>query len=284
MKKILFALLCTFPFLFAGCGEESTTTTGGDISKPVTETAEFTQSAFYSILKTNKNTTASAIILGASKSAGDTVTVTFTDVPAENFTVTQGYYFDNAYGVAVYSNSKTTSIDTFNVSVKNRLGTEILNEKGYIFSVHKIYPYYTDAQSNNFPIPYPDNNIFTFNTAGESKTILFKQVVTENNKSYGDGQKSDSSADLPVYITSYGFDSQNLNNTATYNNFTVDTVSETLDYNGTMYPNCLTYKRQNDCAIKITNDNTAVESNAVFYMRINEKYVDTAIKLKSIAQ
>lgn len=38
MKKILFALLCTFPFLFAGCAEESTTTGGGNITPPPTET------------------------------------------------------------------------------------------------------------------------------------------------------------------------------------------------------------------------------------------------------
>lgn len=37
MKKILFALLSTFPFLFAGCGEEITTTGGGDITPPPTE-------------------------------------------------------------------------------------------------------------------------------------------------------------------------------------------------------------------------------------------------------
>lgn len=39
MKKILFALLCTFPFIFTGCGEETTTTTGGgEITPPPTET------------------------------------------------------------------------------------------------------------------------------------------------------------------------------------------------------------------------------------------------------
>lgn len=39
MKKILFALFITFPFLFAGCGEESTTTIiGGNITPPPTET------------------------------------------------------------------------------------------------------------------------------------------------------------------------------------------------------------------------------------------------------
>lgn len=134
MKKILFALLFALPFLFAGCGEETTTTTSGDISNPVTETATLEQTVLYSVLKTDKNTTASVKISGVSETAGDTISVSFPESsPAENFTVSQGYAFDNVYGIALYRNSKETSVDKFNVSVKNRLGTEILNKDGYIY-------------------------------------------------------------------------------------------------------------------------------------------------------
>lgn len=284
MKKFLFMLLFVFPLIFAGCGEDSTNDTSGSIIIPVTETATFQQDTLYSILKTTKNTTALAAVTGASNVAGDTVTVTFPNASAEDFTLSQGFYFDDAYGIALYRNSKTTTIDKFNISVKNRLGTEILNRDGYMFTVHKIYPYYIDSTIGNLPIPYPDNNVFKFNAANPSQTILFQQVVTEYNNSYEDGNMTNISGDTPVYITSYGFDSQNLNNTTTYNNFTVDAVSTELEYNGTMYPNCLNYKGTSACAVKITNDNTALESSAVFYMHINERYIDTAINLQNTAQ
>lgn len=282
MKKLLFALLFTFPFLLAGCGED-TTTTGTNIIIPVTETANFQQGSLYSILKTTKNTTAWGDVTGASQSAGDIVTVTFPSAQTENFTLSQGYYFDNAYGIALYSNLKETSIDKFNVSVKNRLGTEILNSNGYMFTVHKIFPYYNDSAAGTMPIPYTDNYIFNFNTATPSHTILFKQVVNESDKYFGNGSMSDFSADTPVYVRAYGFNNQNFDNATTFNNFTVDALSTEIDYNGTMYPNCLNYKGSEDCAVKITN-NSSAESSAVFYMHIGSSYVDTAINLQSTAQ
>ena len=282
MKKLLFALLFTFPFLLAGCGED-TTTTGTNIIIPVTETANFQQGSLYSILKTTKNTTAWGDVTGASQSAGDIVTVTFPSAQAENFTLSQGYYFDNTYGIALYSNLKETSIDKFNVSVKNRLGTEILNSNGYMFTVHKIFPYYNDSAAGTLPIPYTDNYIFNFNTATPSHTILFKQIVNESDKYFDNGSMSDFSADTPVYVRAYGFNNQNFDNATTFNNFTVDALSTEIDYNGTMYPNCLNYKGSSDCAVKITN-NSAAESSAVFYMHIGSSYVDTAINLQSTAQ
>ncbi|MCI6475746.1 MAG: hypothetical protein MSA07_08650 [Mucispirillum sp.] len=282
MKKLLFALLFTCPFLLAGCGED-TTTTGTNIIIPVTETANFEQGSLYSILKTKTNTTAWGVVTGASQSAGDIVTVTFPSAQAENFTLSQGYYVDNAYGIALYSNLKETSIDKFNVSVKNRLGTEILNSNGYMFTVHKIFPYYNDSAAGTMPIPYTDNYIFYFNTATPSHTILFKQVVNEYDKYFGNGSISNISAKIPLYVRAYGFNNQNFDNATTYNNFTVDADSAELDYNGTMYPNCLNYKGSSDCAVKITN-NSSAESSAVFYMHISNKYVDTAIKLQSTAQ
>ncbi len=282
MKKLLFALLFTFPFLLAGCGED-TTTTDTNIIIPVTETANFQQGSLYSILKTTKNTTAWGDVTGASQSAGDIVTVTFPSAQAENFTLSQGYYFDNTYGIALYSNLKETSIDEFNVSVKNRLGTEILNSNGYMFTVHKIFPYYNDSAAGTLPIPYTDNYIFYFNTATPSRTILFKQIVNESDKYFGNGSMSDFSADTPVYVRAYGFNNQNFDNATTFNNFTVDALSTEIDYNGTMYPNCLNYKGSSDCAVKITN-NSAAESKAVFYMHIGSSYVDTAINLQSTAQ
>ncbi|MDY5051168.1 MAG: hypothetical protein SPF17_07060 [Candidatus Mucispirillum faecigallinarum] len=282
MKKLLFALLFTCPFLLAGCGED-TTTTGTNIIIPVTETANFEQGSLYSILKTKTNTTAWGVVTGASQSADDIVTVTFPSAQAENFTLRQGYYVDNAYGIALYSNSKETSIDKFNVSVKNRLGKEILNSNGYMFTVHKIFPYYNDSAAGTMPIPYTDNYIFYFNTATPSHTILFKQVVNEYDKYFGNGSISNISAKIPLYVRAYGFNNQNFDNATTYNNFTVDADSAELDYNGTMYPNCLNYKGSSDCAVKITN-NSSAESSAVFYMHISNKYVDTAIKLQSTAQ
>ena len=282
MKKLLFALLFTCPFLLAGCGED-TTTTGTNIIIPVTETANFEQGSLYSILKTKTNTTAWGVVTGASQSAGDIVTVTFPSAQAENFTLSQGYYVDNAYGIALYSNLKETSIDKFNVSVKNRLGTEILNSNGYMFTVHKIFPYYNDSAAGTMPIPYTDNYIFNFNTATPSHTILFKQIVNESDKYFDNGSISGISAKIPLYVRAYGFDNKNFDNATTYNNFTVDADSAELDYNGTMYPNCLNYKGSSDCAVKITN-NSSAESSAVFYMHINSRYVDTAIKLQSTAQ
>lgn len=281
MKKLLFALLFTCPFLLAGCGED-TTTTGTNIIIPVTETANFEQGSLYSILKTKTNTTAWGVVTGASQSADDIVTVTFPSAQAENFTLSQGYYVDNAYGIALYSNSKETSIDKFNVSVKNRLGKEILNSNWDMYTVHKIFPYYNDSAAGTL-LPYTDNYIFNFNTATPSHTILFKQIVNESDKNFDNGSISNISAKIPVYVRAYGFDNQNFDNATSYNNFTVDADSAELDYNGTMYPNCLNYKGSSDCAVKITN-NSSAESSAVFYMHISSRYVDTAINLQSTAQ
>lgn len=283
MKKLLFTLLFTFPVLLAGCGEESETN-DSNITIPVTQTADFQQGSLYSILKTTKNTTAWGTITGASQSAGDTVAVTFPNGGADNFTLSQGYYFDDVYGIALYSNLKATSIDKFNVSVKNRLGTEILNSNGYMFTVHKIFPYYNDSAAGTMPIPYTDNYVFDFNAASPSHTILFKQVVNEADKYFDNGSISDFSANTPVYVRAYGFNNQNFDNAPTFNNFTVDADSVELDYNGTMYPNCLNYKGSEDCAVKITNNNTSAESSAVFYMHIGSSYVDTAVNLKNTVQ
>ena len=180
-------------------------------------------------------------------------------------------------------NLKETSIDKFNVSVKNRLGQEILYKTGHIYTVHKIYPYTLLETSGNVPIPYPDNYVFDFNAATPSHTILFKQIVNESDKYFDNGSISGISAEIPLYVRAYGFNNKNFDNATTYNNFTVDADSAELDYNGTMYPNCLNYKGSSDCAVKITN-NSSAESSAVFYMHISNRYVDTAIKLQSTAQ
>lgn len=281
MKKILSILLLAFPVIFAGCAEENTVINNGDI--PVTTTATFTQSAYYSVLKTDKNTTATVSISDLSQRAGDTVTITFLDDTADNYTISQGFVYDDLYGIALSRNDKSTSINSFTVSVKNRLGTEILNKTGYIFSIHKMYPYFMDTTTgNNLPVPYPDNHVFTFNTTGASQTILFKQQVSESNFTYSNQNQSGMTSTLPVHVMAYGFDSQNLDNSTTFNNFEVDAVTAELDYNGTTYPNCLTTKTSSDCALKITNNNTtATTENTVFYLNFTDKYVNTAINLKS---
>ena len=280
MKKILSVLLFTLPFLFAGCGEETTTTTSGDISNPVTETATLEQTVLYSVLKTDKNTTASVKISGVSETAGDTISVSFPESsPAENFTVSQGYAFDNVYGIALYRNSKETSVDKFNVSVKNRLGPEILNKDGYIYTVHKIFPYYTNTQTGDIPVPYPDNHIYTFNQANQSQIILFRQIVSESNESFENGY-SNTTSSLPTFMVSSGFD-----DTSPDINFKVDAQESSIEYNGKMYPNCLMSVKTDDCALKFTSKEAKdARVNYVIKFDDNNKYVDVVLKLQSIAQ
>lgn len=279
MKKFLLLSMLVIPFILTGCGESSSNNANSNIIIPVSTTATLHQdnNSLYSVLRTDNLSKAVVTISGLSQIAGDTVSVTFPDNQTDNFTVSQRYFADDLYEITVYSNKKETRLDSFNVSVKNRLGQEILYKTGHIFTVHKIYPYTLLETSGNVPIPYPDNYVFDFNAAKPSHTILFTQVKTESN-AFMDNNT------LSVRVRAYGFNNQNFDNATSYNNFTVDADSAELDYNGTMYPNCLNYRDSNNCVVKITNDNPSVESSAVFYMNIGGQYIDTALNLRNTVQ
>lgn len=271
----IFIILAVF-FLLTACGEEVITEDGSStLPPPTTTTPAFYATSSLSILKNTTNSYGDYTIEGISKKAGDTVIINFENpADAQKYTITQGFVFDNMYSFSITSNEKSFSETQLNVSVKNRNGQVILDNKPvYLYAVSKFYP--VNPVLGNTPA----SNIFEF-TTNKTQTIILNQEPTEYYNKYSDGSITSSSNTLITQISSYSFTNTNtgeLDNNNISNNFTVDNTSPTIKVGSIDYQNCLTSIYFNLCAISVTYSGAGGE-NTSFYIRTqNKSYVDTKL-------
>lgn len=280
MKKI-FYLFLAISFIFAGCVKIEKEPEPEKEQKQERILPVMYENNKYSVLYKDNNTAAVYAIKNVLSS--DKVNLTFPS-GRENYVVQRGYTSDGLYKIYIRKKTNIPSADTFNITVQDAAGNNLINSDATFYTVTKIYPYYID--SNNQHIPYIDNDTFVFNTANETKTILFNQVTSITSGDFDDNDNAAMENRLVISaatMVSYGFDT-NYNRSKVFENFTVlDSTNEEINYNGKQYPNCLKNGAKSECALQITNTKS-IDNEAVFYMLYSRLYQVTSIKLKSTAQ
>lgn len=275
----IFMILTTLLILTA-CADDPSNKEGSidTTPPPTTTTPTVSFRSYVSIIKTGENSYGDYCISGLSESAGDTVTLSFKNPADEsNYTVTQGYVFDNSYCFSITSNLKDVSMATLNIIVKNRNGVEILNNSEVpLLTLNKYFPYDPAKQ-----IPLP--NLFDFSTT-KTQVIVLNQLENEYYFKYANGHTSGRINTIHANIKSYSFTSTtsgDLDNNNTDGNFTVDNTTESFTVGSTSYPNCLVSKTKTPCAISVTHSGTSA-ADASFYIRLNRStYPDTRLDFTS---
>lgn len=280
MKKILYSLMLIVPFMLFGCGSDSNDNNSTSTQQEPSTNATLSIDSQYAALQTDNITSVVAISINNIKQSNDD-TVTFSISNQDNYTFKQK--LDNVnYRLYIYRKPKDTAIDNVNISVKNRLGDEILNEQVPFYIVHRIYPFY---YQDNQMIPFLDEHEYNIGY-GQKEIILFKQIDAEYNLSIGEmdnvTNETISIRRTKLHYRQFGFNN-NFDNVTTYNNFVVNNTADNFTVDNVVYPNCLKARGINTCALEVTNNNNT-DTTAEFYLRIHEKYVDNKLIFKSVAQ
>lgn len=278
MKKIFYSLMLIIPFVFYGCGDDNpnNTTPGTNLTPQTPSTnAKLRVENQYAVLKTNNNSIADVYIDNVSQSRGDTVTITMSN--QNNYSMNHSF-IASGYRIILSNNTKETAIGTLDISVKNSLGNEILNEQVPVYTVHRIFPFY---YQNNQIIPYLDNYEYTIGY-GQKATILFKQIKKEVFMNVSSTKDSTNSSTSTLHFGKFGFNNT-FDNVTTGNGFEVNNTTDEFTVDNVVYPNCLKTEGIDICALEVTNNNTT-DTTAEFYLTIHSSYVDNKLIFKSAAQ
>lgn len=280
MRNVFMVL--TVLLLLTACGEETTIIdNGGAIIPPVSENAYVTTASVVGIIKNSGNSKGIYYIGGISKSAGDTVTITFDNTTEADYTVTKGFFIDDSYSISLQYNKQAVAAAKLNLSVKNRNGVEIMNSPVYLFTVNKIHP--IDVNTN-----VPTTILYDFTTT-KTQTIVLEKYSNEYTYSFGDGTMTGGTSSSTATISSYGFTNTNngeteLDNSSTSGGYTVDVTTPEFTVANQAYPNCLASGssiKDTKCALNVTYKGAGGD-NTTFYIRTrNKDYTDTALYFRS---
>lgn len=206
MKKFLFALLCTFPFLFAGCGDDSpNNTTGGNIAPTPTATkltvSGVSEEYFIPIVDGTSGRSYHISFNINNKTANDYTNIqikpVFTDESNHVLTEADGlnYTFNFAYDItdslkdsSIATNLYITYTGTQKMNVKfqvevssDNMPTEILELNTANFLSHlQAFLYTNDGTSESItPI--------TADTIVQSTTTYGIKIIFKLSMTFGDG-------------------------------------------------------------------------------------------------
>ena len=275
MKKLI--LIPALILIFAACNKEEKKME--KVGKAKTTAPSLSVTSNITVLKNDNNS--NAVFFISDIADDDTINITFQEPYTEkDFIVSKDYPMDSAYGISIKPVSKSTNAYAFTVQVKNAENKEVLNEYVYFFALKKLYPAYTD--SNNTPML--DDDVIIFNKNNREQFIIINQIEEENytvieNKIYQDNVYRN------IYpITEYGFSNKFTGSLKENTNgiYSINNQDKEFLINNKPYNNCLVsdnFHGTYPCALKITSNGE--KSEASFYLRLNDKYIDTKINLKT---
>lgn len=203
MKKILFALLFTLPFLFAGCGDDSpnNTTGGGDITPPTEKNLMVSGvSQYYFIpIVDNTNTRRYRISFNiVNKTANDyknmQIKPVFTDENDHVLTEADGLNYTFNFGTGETDSLKNSSIATnlyitytgiqkMNVKFKVEVASDNMPTETFNFNTANFLTYlqaflYTKNGTSESLYPITDETIVQANTTETSKIIFLNSFTS----------------------------------------------------------------------------------------------------------
>lgn len=246
MKKILFALLCTFPFLFAGCGDDSpnNTTGGGDITLPTEKNlmvSGVSQNYFIPIVD-NTNTRSYRISFNiVNKTANDYKNVqikpVFTDENDHVLTEADGLNYTFNFGTGETDSLKNSSIATnlyitytgiqkMNVKFKVEVASDNMPTETFNFNTANFLSYlqaflYTNDGTSESLYPITDETTVQANTTETSK-IIFLNSFTSIRVMLKGNDSSSGEVILPENVLT-------LSNGTTFNPCNNQTIAGTSD-------------------------------------------------------
>lgn len=248
MKKILFALLCTLPFLFAGCAEESTTTnngSGGEITPPPTETNLLiygvSQNYFIPIASNTDSRSYHISFNIVNNTANDYKNIqikpVFTDennnvlTEADGLTYTFNFEFgetDSLKNTSIAANLYITYIGTqkMNVKFQVEVASDNMPTETFSFNTANFLSYlqaflYTNDGTSESLIPITSETIVQANTTDTSK-IIFLNLFTSIRVMLKGSDISSGEVILPENVLT-------LNSGTTFNPCTNQTIAGTSD-------------------------------------------------------
>lgn len=278
MKKLI--LIPALLLIFAACNKEKKTEMEKiGTAEPVTPSLSVTTNI--TVLNKDNNSNAVFFIHDISKSNDDNIKLTFYEPYTEkDFIITKNYPMNGAYGISVSPVNKTTNAYGFNIQVTNKENKEILNEDVVFFALKKLYPAYAD----NNTTPMLDDDKIVFNKDIKEQYVILNQIQEENYTVIENGKYQDNVVRDMTPLTEYGFSNKFTGSLKENTNgvYTVDNKTSKYEINGKNYNNCLLnggIHASYPCALKITSNGK--KSDAVFYLRLDKKYIDTSINLKT---
>lgn len=275
MKKLI--LIPALILIFAACNKEEKKME--KVGKAKTAAPALSVTSNITVLKNDNNS--NAVFFISDIADDDTINITFQEPYTEkDFIVSKDYPMDSAYGISVKPVSKSTNAYAFTVQVKNSENKEVLNEYVYFFALKKLYPAYTDNNST----PMLDDDKIVFNKDIKEQYVILNQIQEENYTVIENGKYQDNVVRDMTPLTEYGFSNKFTGSLKENTNgiYTVDNKTSKYEINGKNYNNCLLnggIHASYPCALKITSNGK--KSDAVFYLRLDKKYIDTSINLKT---
>ena len=279
MKKLI--LIPAAILLFAACNKEEKKMEMEKVGEVKSAQPALSVTTNITVLNNDKNSNAVFFINDISKSNDDNISITFYEPYTENdFIITKNYPMNGAYGISLSPKSKTTNAYGFNIKVINKENKELINEDVIFFALKKLYPAYAD----NNTTPMLDDDVLLFNKDIKEQYVLLNQVQEENYTVIENGKYQDNVVKDMTPLTEYGFSNKFTGSLKENTNeiYIVDNKTDKFEVNGTSYNNCLLNSgihTKYPCALKITSNGE--KSEASFYLRLNDKYIDTKINLKT---
>ena len=277
MKKVI--LISILLLIFAACKKEEQTTQMKKVGNVEKESPYISVTTNISVLK--KDNSSNSVFFIGNIEKDYKINLNFAEPFTENdFIISKDYPMETALGISIKPKSSATNAYALNVQVLDKADNELLNETVYFFALKKLYASFADESLT----PMYDDEVLLFNNNTKEHYVILSQTEVEN---YTVIEKNN--YDSNIYnnifpITEYGFTNNFTGSLKENSNglFTVDNKAKEFVINNETYNNCLipsSFLGTYPCALKITSGDKKGE--AVFYLRLKEKYIDTAINLKS---
>ncbi len=197
-----------------------------------------------------------------------------------DFVITSGFPMKSAFGVSIKPLKKDTAVYVFTLEAKDKNNNTIFHQDNFFFALKKLYP----AKFDESNTPMLDDESLVFNAENKDQYVLLNQISDENNTVIVDGTYDNKAVQGIFPITQYGFNNKLFKGSTKENqnkDFVVDNSSKEFKIGESSFSNCLipaTFQGTFPCALKISHVGKT-KADAVFYLRLNENYVDTSINL-----